>query len=188
MIQMRKKFAAFIDRDGTINLDVDNLFKIEDLVILPNVTEAITLLNKFSIPAIVITNQPVIARGLLTEEGVEEIHREIKKRLEKVGASIDGFYFCPHHPQANLEKYKIICDCRKPGTALYKQAAKDFRIDLKKSYIIGDSFRDIDAGKALESTTISVYSNQRRSQNLNSDYSVKNLYQAVRLILEKEKL
>lgn len=185
---MRKKFAVFIDRDGTINLDVDNLSKIEYLTILPNVSKAITLLNKFHIPAIVITNQPVVARGLLTEEGVEKIHSEIKKRLEKNGANIEGFYFCPHHPNADIKKYGITCICRKPGVGMYKQAAKDFGVDLKKSYVIGDSFRDIDAGKTLGSTTISVSSNQKRSQNLNSDYSVKDLYQAVELILEKEKL
>lgn len=185
---MRKKLATFIDRDGTINLDVNNLSKIEDLTILPNVTEAIALLNKYRIPAIVITNQPVIARGLLTEEGVKKIHKEINSRLGKMGAKIDDFYFCPHHPSANIEKYRIDCICRKPGTALYKQAAKDFGVDLKKSYVIGDSFRDIDAGKTLGSATIAVSSNQKGSQNLNSDYSVKDLYQAVELILEKEKL
>ncbi|MBI2596895.1 HAD family hydrolase [Candidatus Daviesbacteria bacterium] len=185
---MRKKFAVFIDRDGTINLDVDNLSKIKDLTILPNVSKAITLLNKFHIPVIVITNQPVIARGLLTKEGIKKIHREINCRLQKMGAKIDDFYFCPHHPHANIEKYRITCICRKPGTAMYKQAAKDFGVELKKSYVIGNSFRDIDAGKTLGTITISVASNQKGVQNLNSDYSVKNLYQAVELILKKEKL
>lgn len=185
---MGKRIAAFIDRDGTINLDVDNLSKAKDLTILPNVAEAIALLNKYRIPAIVITNQPVIARGILTEEGVKKIHREINRRLEKVRAKIDGFYFCPHHPNANIEKYRITCICRKPGTAMYKQAAKDFGVDLKRSYVIGDSFRDIDAGKTLGAVTISISSNQKGSQNLNSNYSVKDLYQAVELILEKEKL
>lgn len=184
---MGKKFAAFIDRDGTINLDVDNLSKIEDLTILPNVPEAIALLNKFLIPAIVITNQPAIARGLLTEEGVEKIHWEINNRLQKMRAKIDGFYFCPHHPEANLEKYKLTCVCRKPGIAMYKQAAKDFGVELKKSYIIGDSYRDIEAGNTLGATTISVAYNQKKIQELNSDYSVKDLFQAVELILKKEK-
>lgn len=185
---MRKKFAAFIDRDGTINLDVDNLSKAKDLTILPNVAKAIALLNKYRIPVIVITNQPVIARGLLTEEGVKKIHREINSRLEKMEAKIDGFYFCPHHHNANIEKYRITCICRKPGTAMYKQAAKDFGINLKKSYVIGDSFRDMDAGKTLGATTISVFSNQKENQSSNSDYSVKDLYQAVEIILETEKL
>ena len=185
---MRKKFAAFIDRDGTINSDVDNLSKMENLAILPGVAKAIALLNKFNIPTIVITNQPVVARGLLTEKKVDKIHREINIRLQKVGARIDGFYFCPHHPNASIKKYSIACTCRKPGVEMYKQAAKDFMVDLKKSYVIGDSLRDIEAGKTLGAITISVASNQKESQNLNSDYSVKDLYQAVKLILEKEKL
>lgn len=185
---MGKKIAAFIDRDGTINFEVNNLHKIKDLKIIPKSAKAIALLNKYKIPALVITNQPVVARGLLTEEGVKKIHKEISSRLEKMGAKIDGFYFCPHHPNANIEKYRITCICRKPGTAMYKQAAKDFEVDLKRSYVLGDSFRDIDAGKTLGAATISISSNQKGRHNLNSDYSVKDLFQAVELILKKEKL
>lgn len=185
---MRRKFAAFIDRDGTINLDVDNLSKIEDLAILPNVPQAIALLNRFHIPAIVITNQPVIARGLLTEVQLEQINKEISTRLEKEGAKIDKLYFCPHHPQANLEKYRVTCACRKPEVGMYKQAAKDFKVNLKKSYVIGDSFRDIEAGRTLGATTIAVTSNQKDFQNLNSDYSVNDLFAAIKLIIAKEKL
>ncbi len=185
---MGKKFAAFIDRDGTINLDVGNLSKVKDLIIPPKVPAALILLNKFNIPAIVITNQSVVARGLLIEEGVEAIHREIKQSLAKEGAKIDAFYFCPHHPNANLEKYRVVCDCRKPGTGMYKKAAKEFGVDLKYSYVIGDSFRDIEAGKTLGATTIAVSSNQTELRDSKPDYLVKDLYEAVKLILQKEKL
>lgn len=182
------RFAAFIDRDGTINLDVDNLSKIKDLTIFPKVPQAIALLNKFKIPVIVITNQPVVARGLLTEEGVKKVHKEINNRLRRDGAKIDGFYYCPHHPQANLEKYRITCLCRKPGIAMYQQAAGNFKIDLTKSYVIGDSFRDIKAGKTLNATTIAITSGQKNFQNSKPDYQVQDLYAAVKLILRREKL
>lgn len=185
---MNKKFAAFIDRDGTINFDVNNLSKLDNLKIIPRVPEALTLLNKFNVPAIIITNQPVVARGLLTEEEVKDIHKEIEQRIEKEGAKIDAFYFCPHHPNANLEKYRIVCDCRKPNTAMYKKAAKHFGVDLKYSYVIGDSFRDIEAGKTLGAVTIAVSSNKRELRDSKPDYLVEDLYEAVKLILQKEKL
>lgn len=183
-----KKFAAFIDRDGTINFNVDNLSNLNDLTLIPNTAQAIALLNKFNIPALVITNQPVIARGLLDEKGVDEIHREINKRIYENKARIDGFYFCPHHPEANIKKYRILCKCRKPGIKMYKQAARDFKVDLTKSYVIGDSFRDIEAGKTLGTTTIGVGSNRVNFQNSKPDFFAKDLYEAVKLILKKEQL
>lgn len=185
---MGVRLAAFIDRDGTINSEVDNLSKIKDLAILPKVPQAIGLLNKFNIPTIVITNQPVVARGLLTEEEVKKVHKEISNRLGRDGVKIDGFYFCPHHPQANLKKYRITCLCRKPGIAMYQQAASDFKIDLTKSYVIGDSFRDIEAGKTLNVITIAITSGQKNFKNSKPDYQVQDLYAAVKLILRREKL
>lgn len=185
---MKKLFAVFIDRDGTINKDVDNLSNLTKLTILPNTSKAIVLLNKFNIPVIVITNQPVVARGLLTENGVEQIHQEISNRLSKTEAIIDGFYFCPHHPEANLEKYRVICNCRKPATKMYKQAAKDFQVNLNRSYVVGDSFRDIEAGKTLGAVTIGIKSDQRLLRDSKPDYLVKDLYEAVKIILKKEKL
>ena len=185
---MSKKLAVFIDRDGTINQDVDNLSNLANLKLLPNTAQAILLLNQFKITAIVITNQPVIARGLLDEKGVEKIHLEINNQIGRIGAKIDGFYFCPHHPKANLKKYRVTCICRKPGIGMYQQAAQDFGVDLTKSYVIGDSFRDIEAGKALDTTTIAVGSDQTNFRNSKPDYLVKDLYEAVKLLLKKEKL
>lgn len=185
---MSKRFAVFLDRDGVINYEVDNLHKISDLKILPRAPQALKLLNKFKIPVIVITNQPVVARGWLTEQGVEKIHYEIERRLAKDGAKIDKFYFCPHHPEADLPKYRVICNCRKPATGLFEKAAEEFGIDLKKSYVIGDSFRDIEAGKKLGATTILVKSGSGDLRESVPDYSVKDLFEAVKLILKKEDL
>lgn len=187
MLHNRRKFAVFIDRDGTINIDVNNLSKIKDLKIIPRIPEAIALLNKFRIPAIVITNQPIIARGILTEKDVEKIHQEIGRKIDEIGAEIDSFYFCPHHPEADLKKYRVTCICRKPGIGMYQQAARDFEIDVTKSYVVGDSFRDIEAGNKLGATTIAVGFDQTKLQYSKPDYLVKDLYDAVKLILEKEK-
>lgn len=180
--------AVFADRDGVINAEVDNLHQINKLKLLPKVAEAIYLLNKFKIPIIIITNQPVVARGLLSEKEVEEIHEEIQKRLRSKKTAISSFYFCPHHPDANLKKYRMVCDCRKPNIGLFTKAAKDFKIDLSASYMIGDSFRDIDAGKKIGAVTIAVESGSSDFRKSVADYKVKNLYEAVQLILKKEKL
>lgn len=185
---MKKIFAVFIDRDGTINQNFENLSKLADLQLLPSTAQAILLLNQAHIPAIVITNQPVIARGLLDEKGIEEIDNEINRRIGKVGARIDRFYFCPHHPRANLKKYRVICDCRKPGIGMYKQAAQDYNIDVTKSYCIGDSFRDIKAGKTLGATTIAIKATNMDLKDSKPDYLVQDLYEAIKLVLKKENL
>ncbi|MCL4415422.1 MAG: HAD-IIIA family hydrolase [Actinobacteria bacterium] len=185
---MKKAFAVFIDRDGTINQNFENLYKSADLHLLSNSAQAILLLNQAKIPAIVITNQPVVARGLIDEKGVEKIHQEINNRIGKIGARIDSFYFCPHHPQANLEQYRVTCICRKPGIEMYKQAAQDFKVNLNISYVIGDTYKDINAGNALGATTIAVLSGQSDFQNSKPDYTVKDLLKAVKLILKRERL
>jgi len=183
-----KKFAVFCDRDGVINKEINYLHRFEDLEILPKVPEAIKLLNKHKIPVIVVTNQPAVARGLITEDGVRKINSEISKQIEKKKGNIDGFYFCPHHPNANLKIYRTECDCRKPNIGLFKKAAKDYDIDLRSSYIVGDTFRDIEAGKNFEGKTIAVESGLSDFRDSKSDFRVKNLYEAVKLILKKEKI
>lgn len=185
---MKKRFAVFIDRDGTINKNFENLSRLADLQLLPSTAQAILLLNQAQIPAIVITNQPVIARGIADEKDVERIHQEINRQIGKIGAKINAFYFCPHHPKANLKKYRITCLCRKPGIGMYQQATQDFGIDPTKSYVIGDSFRDIKAGKALGATTIAVVSDEMDFRSWEPDYQVTDLNKAIKLILEKEGL
>lgn len=185
---MKQKFAVFIDRDGTIVEEVDNLSKIEDLKIFPLAIKAVKLLNKYKIPAIVVTNQPVIARGWVDEQWLNNTHKEIIAKFKKGGAKIDRIYYCPHHPNANLEKYRVVCKCRKPGVGMLKQAAKDFKIDLKESYIVGNSFRDIEAGKKVGATTIAVKTGSSNFKDSKPHIKVKGLLEAVKLILEKEGL
>ena len=146
-----KQKAIFLDRDGTINKYVGFLRNIDDFELIGGVAEAIKLINQSGYLAIVVTNQPVIARGEVTWEELNEIHKKMATLLGKEGAYVDGIYICPHHPDKGFEgerpEYKIDCDCRKPKPGLLLQAAKDFNIDLSKSYMIGDSQRDVEAGE-----------------------------------------
>ena len=146
-----KQRAIFLDRDGTINKYVGFLRNIDDFELIEGVAEAIKLINQSGYLAIVVTNQPVIARGEVTWDELKEIHKKMATLLGKEGAYVDGIYICPHHPDKGFEgerpAYKIDCDCRKPKPGLLLQAAKDFNIDLSESYMIGDSHRDVEAGE-----------------------------------------
>ena len=146
-----KQKAIFLDRDGTINKYVGFLRNIDDFELIEGVSEAIKMINQSGYLAIVVTNQPVIARGEVTWEELHEIHKKMETLLGKDGAYIDGIYICPHHPDKGFEgerpEYKIDCECRKPKPGLLLQASNDFNIDLSESYMIGDSRIDVEAGK-----------------------------------------
>ncbi len=155
-----KQKAIFLDRDGTINKYVGFLRKINEMELLPGVPEAIKEINKSGYLAIVVTNQPVIARGEVSFSELENIHNKMETLLGKEGAYIDGIYFCPHHPHKGYEgevvELKIDCNCRKPKPGLLLKAAEDFNIDLEKSYMIGDSDSDIQAGEAAGCKSIKI--------------------------------
>ena len=146
-----KQKAIFLDRDGTINKYVGYLRTPEQFELLEGVGEAIRKINLSGYLAIVVTNQPVIARGEVTVDGLQEIHNKMETMLGKEGAYLDGVYYCPHHPDkgfaGEVEELKIVCECRKPKAGLLLQAAKDFNIDLSESWMIGDSENDVLAGK-----------------------------------------
>jgi D-glycero-D-manno-heptose 1,7-bisphosphate phosphatase len=140
--------AIFLDRDGVIVEDVHYLSSPSQINILPGVTQAICLLqSQFYI--IVITNQSGIARGLFTEEDLLVIHAELVQRLAAQGALVDALYYCPHLPEAaEIPAYQAKCNCRKPKPGLLLQASQDWNIDTSQSFMIGDTFRDIQAGAA----------------------------------------
>lgn len=146
-----KQKAIFLDRDGTINKYVGYLRTPEQFELLEGVGEAVRKINLSGYLAIVITNQPVIARGEVTADGLQKIHNKMETMLGKEGAYLDGIYYCPHHPDkgfsGEVEELKIVCECRKPKAGLLLQAAKDFNIDLSQSWMIGDSENDVLAGK-----------------------------------------
>lgn len=147
-----KQKAIFLDRDGTINKYKGFLCNAEDFELLPTVSEAIRMINRSGYLAIVVTNQPVIARGEATFGKLDEIHNKMETLLGRDGAYIDGIYFCPHHPDSGFEgevrELKFECGCRKPKPGMLLQAAKDFNIDLKSSWMIGDGEHDKGAGES----------------------------------------
>lgn len=146
-----KQKAVFLDRDGTINKYVGFLRNIDEFELIDGVTEAIGKINASGYLAIVVTNQPVIARGEVSVQELEEIHKKMETLLGADGAYIDALYYCPHHPHKGYEgevpELKIECDCRKPKPGMFLKAAKDFNIDLSQSWMIGDGENDVKAGK-----------------------------------------
>ena len=148
--------AVFLDRDGTINMEVDHLTDPAYLQLLPGSARAIKMLNDAGIPVIVISNQAGIARGLFTEETLGIINDRLVSMLEVEGAKIDGMYYCPHHPEFGNDVYKKVCQCRKPSPGMLLNAADDLDIELTRSYMVGDTKNDILAGKAAGCRTILV--------------------------------
>ncbi len=148
--RVNKRPAIFLDRDGVVNVEVDLLHTAEQMKLIDGVADAIKKINKSGYLAIIVTNQPVIARNLCTFAELRRIHARMETLLGEQGAYIDGLYFCPHHPDKGYPEerveYKIECDCRKPKPGMLLKAAKDFNIDMSHSYMIGDSKRDIEAG------------------------------------------
>ena len=153
-----KQKAIFLDRDGTINKYVGFLRKEEEFELIDGVAEAVKKINHSGYLAIVITNQPVIARGEVTFEGLQTIHNKMETLLGEEGAYLDGIYFCPHHPHKGYEgevsELKIDCDCRKPKPGMLLKAAEDFNIDLSQSYMVGDGENDIKVGMAAGCKTV----------------------------------
>lgn len=147
-----RQAAVFLDRDGVLNREVNFLSRPEELELLPGVDKAIRKINKSGILAIVASNQPVVARGECSLEGLREIHNKLESLLGNAGAYLDRIYFCPHHPDRGFEgempEYKIACDCRKPQPGMLLQAMNDCNIDPAKSFMVGDSTADIQAGKS----------------------------------------
>ena len=134
------KPAVFLDRDGTINRDVGYLSTPKKLALFRGTSEAISLLSRAGYKVIVVSNQSGVGRGFISKETVKCINLRLEKMLAERGARIDAFYICPHHPDDG-------CSCRKPRTGLIKKAARDFGLDLSRSYIIGDKLTDIEMGR-----------------------------------------
>ena len=152
--------AIFLDRDGTINEYVGFLTDIKEFRLLDGVAEAIRKINASGYLAIVVTNQPIIARGEVSFTELQEIHNKMETLLGAEGAYIDAIYFCPHHPDKGFEgervEYKISCDCRKPKPGMLLKAAEDFNIDLSRSWMVGDGKNDVEAGKNAGCKTVLI--------------------------------
>ena len=184
-----KRPAIFIDRDGTINKNMDKHPSVENFEFLPEVVDGIKLINKSDYLGVIITNQPMIAKGFVNFEDIDNIHKKLETELGNNNCYIDGIYYCPHHPEkgfkGEIAELKIECDCRKPKIGLFLHAQKDFNIDFSRSWMIGDSEIDIEAGNASGCKTIAV--EKLNGKSIFANYNCKNLKEAVNLIMEKTK-
>ena len=141
--------AVFIDRDGTLSEELGYINHASRFRLLPRSAAAIKKLNDAGIPAVIVTNQAGVARGYFPEERVHEVHERMEAFLKEEGAVLDGIYYCPHHPSSADPAYAVECECRKPGTGLVMKAAGDLDLEVKKSYVIGDKFSDVELARRL---------------------------------------
>jgi D-glycero-D-manno-heptose 1,7-bisphosphate phosphatase len=182
----RSHIAVFLDRDGTINVEVDFLTSPNQLQIIPRADAAIRELNNFGVKVFIVTNQSGIARGFLTEETLADIHHELSSQLRRVQAHIDAYYYCPHFPGTNDARYNIECECRKPKTGMLLQAAREHAIDLRQSFTIGDRCRDVEMGKAVGAMTTMVATGYGASEKKDClgepDFFAEDLYDAVQFV------
>jgi D-glycero-D-manno-heptose 1,7-bisphosphate phosphatase len=137
--------AVFLDRDGVLIEDVEYLDSLKKIQIIDGSIEAVRMLNETGFRVIVVTNQSGVARGYFPVSFVIQTHEFLFQYFSQRGATIDRFYFCPHHPEGSLEDFAIQCTCRKPAPGMLLRAQKDFQLDLNASYLIGDKFSDIEA-------------------------------------------
>lgn len=184
----KKQRAIFLDRDGTINKYVGFLKNMNDFELLPETAEAIKKINASEYLAIVVTNQPVIARGEVTFDELQMIHNKMETLLGNEGAYLDGIYFCPHHPHkgyaGEVVKLKVKCKCRKPQPGMLLNAAIDFNIDLSRSWMIGDRENDIVAGK--KAGTLTGLIEAGNALDVCPDIREKSLLEIVNQILEEK--
>ncbi len=192
--------AVFLDRDGTINKLVfdpehgiiDSPLNPAQFSLIAGAAEAIHAFNNSGLKVIVVSNQPAIAKGKMTEKLFEEVRAKMKTELEKKEAHLDAEYYCFHHPQAKFRKLKMECDCRKPKPGLILRAAADFGLETAKCYVVGDGLTDIKAGKAVGCKSILIGQEKCDLCRLMEKMAVKpnaivhNLYDAYKII-EKER-
>jgi D-glycero-D-manno-heptose 1,7-bisphosphate phosphatase len=155
--------AVFLDRDGTVLEEAGYIDRLERIVFFPYSIDTVRLLNRGGFAVVIITNQSGVGRGMYEEAFVWRSHEVVDAQMKTGGARIDGFYYCPHHPAAEVEQYRRDCDCRKPGPGMLRQAASDLDLDLSRSFTVGDKWSDIGAGTAAGAKGILVRTGYGRS-------------------------
>jgi len=184
--------CVFLDRDRTIIEDPGYLTDPDAVKLLPGVELALRSLAQVGFKLIVVTNQSAIARGLLTEDGLEQIHDEMRRQLSQRGVELDAVYYCPYHPEGTVEKYtRVSADC-KPSPGMLLKASKDLQIEMSESWMVGDSPRDIEAGQRAGCRTIRVRHKgdgaSEQDEDVQADFTVRNLVDAARVILRESGL
>jgi D-glycero-D-manno-heptose 1,7-bisphosphate phosphatase len=186
--------AVFLDRDGTINEEMGYVNHLERFILLPQVGQAIRLLNQHGLKAVVITNQSGVARGYFPESMVQRVHQKMQDLLRMEGAHLDGIYYCPHHPDVGNPPYRQKCRCRKPATGLVEEAVRDLDIDCSRSYVIGDRGIDIEFARRVGAKGVLVLTGYGKGEweflrdqwNVKPDHIAPDLYEAVQWILLQE--
>ncbi len=184
----QKQKAIFLDRDGVINQDKEGcITSVDEFVLLDGVVQAIKKINQSNYLSIVITNQPAIAKGFMTIETLNNIHKKMETILGKNGTYINNLYFCPHHPEkgfdGEIKELKVECNCRKPNIGLFLEAVNDYNIDVKKSYMIGDRDTDIEAGEKMGLRTIKITNQQDAVKSYpKPDFLIGTLLEAIEMI------
>ena len=186
-----KQRAIFLDRDGTMNVSKGFISKADDFELIPGTIEAIKAINKSGALAIVITNQPVIARGECSFEELHNIHNKLKTLLGEKGAFVDDIFYCPHHPDKGFEgevpELKFDCECRKPKTGMIDEAVKKYNIDLSKSYMVGDSTMDLETARnaGIKSVLVNTgFAGNDGKYDRSCDIEADNLFDAVEKIIK----
>lgn len=185
--------AIFLDRDGTITEEVGYVNHVSRAQLFPWAPEAIRRLKSTGLPVIVVTNQSGVGRGYFTEELVAQVHHKINNELAVEGTGVDAYYYCPHHPGATLRAYRQDCQCRKPSTGMAAEAAERFGIDLSRSYVVGDTYRDMQMGFKIGARTILLmtgygrgeFEHHRSRWQRMPDLTAENLLEASKLIVQE---
>lgn len=175
-----RKPAIFLDRDGVLTKEKSYICRIEEMEIFPYAAECVRQIKDKGYYAIVVTNQSGVARGLFTEKKLQEMHLILQQKT-----GVDSIYYCPHHPEGEVAQYRMKCGCRKPAIGMLEQACREYDIDMKKSYMIGDRAGDIIAGKRAGLKTIlleSGYGSEHLENHVEPDYILKDLRMVISVI------
>lgn len=183
--------AVFLDRDGTLNEEVGHMDQLGRFRLFPFASQAVRQINEAGLLAIVVTNQSGVGRGMFPEQLVHAVHERLEREMHGVGAKLDAIYYCPHHPQAEVEHYRRECACRKPSPGMMEQAAERFGIRLQESFVIGDRYVDVEMAHRARATSVLVltgfgrgeWESERTRWPQQPDHVAENVYEAVQWVL-----
>ncbi len=186
--------AIVMDRDGTVCDEVGYVNHVSRIRLLPRSAAAIRRARDAGFGTVIVTNQAGVARGYFDEDLIHRVHDRVREMLAEGGAAVDAIYYCPHHPDAGSEPYRRECDCRKPRPGMLLRARDELGVDLARSYMVGDSMRDIEAGKRVGATTILVLTGYGRGEleyrsagwKNHPDHIAEDLMDAVEWILARD--